>query len=612
MILLGRVPRFVVLPSLFVLVVSGGLRSALAQNTGLIPLIDLGSGPYQGYQGGLYPGGVNYPPIAHESAAMQMAAQIVPRNASGAPDPNGLIVMIAVGMSNTTHEFGAFERNEDADVRRNARVVLMDTAFGGQTAATIANPGAAYWTTMSQRLSSMSLSAAQVQAAWLKEADAQPPDNFPLHAQALRDEMKQIANNLHDRFPNLRLCYVSSRIYGGYAPAGSLNPEPQAYESGFSVKWLIEDQIDGDPALNYGQLPGPIRSPVLLWGPYLWADGTTPRSDGLTWVASDFEGDFTHPGPTAEQKVSNMLAGFFANDATAAPWWPAQGNAGLVARDAVKDAHVSAASPGSNFGSATQLLVQGGTSPINTYLGFDVTGVARPVVLSKLSLRVVNGGGIGPVSLVNDTTWSEGTLRYNNAPPIGPTLITMPQSTKDGTIAANVTGSVNGDADGALSFALTTTLSAQLAYHSKEDAQPPRLVMIAPCATSPDTDGDGRADICDCAPSDAAAFATPREVQALRWATGTRLAWDSEAPAAGSGTRYDVMSGDLDDISFFGTRPNDFCLASGSPDTQLGDSSPPPAPGKGRYFLVRGINACGRGRYETASDGRDRLTTVCP
>src|SRR5262249_36050538 len=161
---------------------------------------------------------------------------------------------------------------------------LMDTALGGQTAAAISDPSAAYWTTMMQRLQVMGLTPAQVQVAWLKEADAGPPDNFPVHAQTLRDELELIANDLHDKFPNLRLCYIASGISGGHAAPGSLNPEPQAYESGFSVKWLIEDQIHGDPALNYGQLPGPVRSPVLLWGPYLWANGTTPRTDGLVWL----------------------------------------------------------------------------------------------------------------------------------------------------------------------------------------------------------------------------------------------------------------------------------------------------------------------------------------
>src|SRR5206468_1419017 len=74
-------------------------------NTGLVPLNDLGAGLYQGFQGGLYPGGANVPPAAHRTASLAAAGSIVSRNAAGAPDPEGLIVMIAVGMSNTTHEF---------------------------------------------------------------------------------------------------------------------------------------------------------------------------------------------------------------------------------------------------------------------------------------------------------------------------------------------------------------------------------------------------------------------------------------------------------------------------------------------------------------------------
>ena len=84
------------------------VQPVLAQTTGLVPLSDLGTGFYKGFQGGLYPGGANAPPPQHLAAAAQKAGQIVPRNAAGDPDPQGLIALIAVGMSNTTHEFGAF------------------------------------------------------------------------------------------------------------------------------------------------------------------------------------------------------------------------------------------------------------------------------------------------------------------------------------------------------------------------------------------------------------------------------------------------------------------------------------------------------------------------
>jgi hypothetical protein len=533
---------------------------------------------------------------------MARAAEVVPRNAAGTPDPQGFIGMIAVGMSNTTHEFGAFERNQDRNGNRNARLVLMDTALGGQTAAIISDPSAPYWTTMQQRLTAMGLTAAQVQVAWLKEADAHPPDDFPGHATALKDELVQVVQNLRAKFPNLKLCYLSSRIYGGYAAPGSLNPEPQAYQSGFSVKWLIEDQIAGSPALSYGQA-GPAQAPLLLWGPYLWADGTNPRSDGLTWLITDLEGDHTHPSAAGEEKVAALLAAFFASEATAAPWWRAGSDVGLVALDAGKDAHVSAASPNANFGGATPLLEQGGAVPIVPYLGFSVAGVARPVASAKLSLRAVQGGG-GRVSTAADTSWSEGTITYATAPAMGAILANHPGASRDGTYAAAVTGNVNADVDGALTFVMSTVSTGLVSYHSKEDGAAPRLVLAVSCAASPDADGDGHGDPCDCAPQDGSASALPVEVTGPRWAGAATLAWDAQG-----GAGYDVTSGPLASLPSFA--PGDVCVGSALAVSSVTETTPPLPPGEGRYFLVRAANVCGVSRWQTSSQGRDRAG-ACP
>jgi hypothetical protein len=470
-------------------------------STGHTPLSELGTGLYQGFQGGLYPGGTNTPPAAHAAAAMSFAQQIVPRSASGQPDPNGWIVMIAIGMSNTTHEFSVFERQEDLNSSRNGRVVIINTAQGGQSASVIAPPTAPYWTLVLQRLAAMGLSAQQVQVAWLKEANAGPPNNFPVHAQELRDDLRSIAQNLHDKFPSLRLCYLSSRVYGGYA-GGSLNPEPQAYESGFSVKWLIEDQINGDPALNYSSARGPVESPLLLWGPYLWADGIVPRADGLVWLQGDFEADGTHPAPSGEQKVADMLSAFFPAEPSAQPWWPAQGRVQLLALDAAADAFVRSTAPDANFGAAADLRVSGpgGSAVQASFLKFDAATASSPVMLAKLSLRITStGGGGGTVSRVPDTSWSESTLTYGNAPAIGgPPLAQVPDASRDGTLAANVTASLNGDADGLVSLAITTTSAGERVFHSREAGQPPRLVLVLPAAPAPgDINGDGVVDISD-------------------------------------------------------------------------------------------------------------------
>src|SRR5262245_60006233 len=75
-------------------------------STGLIPLIDLGTGTYQGAIGGLYPSGANVRPAAHTAAGLEIANSITPLDTLGLPDStNGRIVFISIGMSNTTQEF---------------------------------------------------------------------------------------------------------------------------------------------------------------------------------------------------------------------------------------------------------------------------------------------------------------------------------------------------------------------------------------------------------------------------------------------------------------------------------------------------------------------------
>jgi hypothetical protein len=231
-------------------------------------------------------------------------------------------------MSNTTQEFSAFKRLANADPEKNPRLVLVDGAQGGMTAFRIKDPegtngGKQYWRVVDERLEAAGASRAQVQAAWIKQADAGPNQGFPAYAQKLQAELKEIVQLLHTRFPDMKLVYLSSRTYAGYART-PLNPEPYAFESGLSVKWLIEEQLKGEAKLNFDPAKGPVRAPWLSWGPYLWANGSSRRLDGFAYEESDFGGDGTHPSPAGQRKVAELLLKFFKTDSTARPWFAAR------------------------------------------------------------------------------------------------------------------------------------------------------------------------------------------------------------------------------------------------------------------------------------------------
>jgi hypothetical protein len=296
--------------------------------SGLTPLTELGTGRYKGFRGGLYPGGKNERPAAHEAAGLALARTVRPLDARGRPSPDGKVVLLSVGMSNTTQVFSTFQKLAADDPDRNPGLVLVDGAQGGASADRISDvagkrASAHYWREVDRRLAAAGVTAAQVQAAWIKEADPFPKKQFPEHARILQGELARIVQVLHDRFPNLKLVYLSSRTYGGYA-RGPLNPDPFAYESGFAVRWLIGRQLKGDPDLNYDPAAGPVRAPWLSWGPYLWANGTAKRADGLFYLESDFGNDGTHPSEAGRQKVARLLLRFFKTDPTTRPWFVAR------------------------------------------------------------------------------------------------------------------------------------------------------------------------------------------------------------------------------------------------------------------------------------------------
>jgi hypothetical protein len=291
---------------------------------GLAPLDEMtATDRYKGQDGGLYGGGKNSPPEDHRKAAEAELAKIEPLDAEGKPSADGRVVFVSLSMSNATQEFSTFKPIADRDHRKSPKLTIVDCAQSGQTMARWADSNAACWNEAFRRLEQANVKPQQVQVAWIKPANARPQGELMQHGGALYRDTTTVLQLAKARFPNLRIVYLSSRIFGGYA-TGQLNPEPYAYEGAFVVRWLIRDQIDGETRLNYDVAKGPVRTPLLLWGPYLWANGPTPRkAGGLAWMPEDFGPDMTHPSNLGRKKVADALLEFFATDALAKPWFAA-------------------------------------------------------------------------------------------------------------------------------------------------------------------------------------------------------------------------------------------------------------------------------------------------
>ncbi len=330
-----------------------------------IPLTDMTpSENYLTFQGGLYENSNDTVPADHNAAGLAAAGAIQPLDTNGNPSASGKIVFVAVGRSTGVDEFAVFVNQAASNSGVNhATLAIVNGALTGAmpcvwtvtSGPPSCNPslGNQYDRVRDMVLAPLGLTEKQVQAAWIEEYNGDPAaDGFQSlcdptvagcsnnvgHTEALRYEQQSgnILRAAKTRWPNLQQAFHSSRIYGGYATTDH-SSEPYPYEYGFSVKWLIQAQIlqirsggtSIDPTAGDLNYKGGA-APWTAWGPYTWANGDTPRSDGLVWCNGqanapcngevDFQPDGTHPNTQGDEKVANLLMNFFLNSSYT-PWF---------------------------------------------------------------------------------------------------------------------------------------------------------------------------------------------------------------------------------------------------------------------------------------------------
>lgn len=311
-----------------------------------VPINDLLHGTYKGmYRGGLYGHGTNEMSEAQHTEGLLRAQNIQPLDAEGMPSAMGKYVLISIGMSNTTQEWcdGDAEppcllntfmrRAQDSPDVNHTTLQIVNGAMGFRVASFWDSPSDQdYNRVRDSVLAPQGLTEAQVVAAWVKVANSTPQRALPdaeADAHQLLVSMGNILRALKVRYPNMQMAFFSSRIYGGYATV-MLNPEPYAYEYGFAVQWLMDAQraqMEEGRIVNEeaGDLDYRTAVPWISWGPYLWADGLNPRSDGLIWEQSDMQMDGVHPSRAGQGKVGQMLMDFFSTSPFTRCWFLAAG-----------------------------------------------------------------------------------------------------------------------------------------------------------------------------------------------------------------------------------------------------------------------------------------------
>ncbi|HSB00776.1 MAG TPA: choice-of-anchor Q domain-containing protein, partial [Anaerolineales bacterium] len=232
------------------------------------------------------------------------------------------------------------------------------------------------------------------------------------------------------------------------------NYSPNLYFDG-STWGLAANDVDAFNFLGSGPAPTavPSNTPTRTPTTAPIATNTPTRTPTTTPVGPTVTPTYT-PTPTATS----------ATGSTFIPFAP------------LADAYVNAGSPATNYGSQTTLRVD--ASPdVHSYLRFNVQGLTGSLKSATILVYANSSSSSGiNVNSLSDNTWTESTINYNNAPPIGGSLGSSGAFTAPIWIRIDVTSYVTGN--GTYNFALTTPGSTAVSLASREaGANAPQLIV---------------------------------------------------------------------------------------------------------------------------------------
>ena len=141
------------------------------------------------------------------------------------------------------------------------------------------------------------------------------------------------------------------------------------------------------------------------------------------------------------------------------------------------DARVEQATPTTNFGTGTALRVDAGSTPVESYLLFNASGLAGTLRHATLRLWASSGTADGPAVYTSPTNWTETGITWATRP----TRTTGAGADDKAGISSgtwvefDVTSLMTGN--GTWSFVLAGSSSDGTDFHSKEGVNDPQLVL---------------------------------------------------------------------------------------------------------------------------------------
>ena len=190
-----------------------------------------------------------------------------------------------------------------------------------------------------------------------------------------------------------------------------------------------------------------------------YSDTSVAAATTYTYTVDAFDGAGNHSPPSVPVTATTP-----------------SGTVHTVTLNPVADSYVDSANPTTTHGTSAQLRIDGSPT-VNSYLRFNLSPVPGTITGLALKVLATSSSTAGyAVRGVADNTWSESTLSWNNAPPVGSANAGTSGAFSSNTLTTvDVSALSNGN--GLLSMAMIGINGTAVAFSSREGATQPQLLV---------------------------------------------------------------------------------------------------------------------------------------